>query len=504
MLKFLGSAMRSVQATLLLCLISGFLILAALKLGNSSEGALPMQGKPSLERTERGKLPDTVVVSKTGSSHAVPLTGFNANWLAFPVDDQRLLDTLRPFDLDLIRYPGGGVSDYWDWRKGGLELEKLPPKREPWRTVYEHDPKGLYQLKSVLESTGAEPVFVLNTLTATLSEQRAMLNAAAEKGISVKYIEMGNEYFFDEDAHLQEFPSAEDYAVRMAEWTETLKDDFPSAKISAVGAFSYRGHSDRRRNWNAEVGEHFGNRDAVSFHPYMLLNEEYSTYQEEIDSRTRLPEETMRRARNLGYDDYSSAERFWITEYNTLGKARYRPNLRNTWMHGLLVAAQSLLLMQEERIEMLLPHQITGQETLFRAVETPQWGGSYAVTTYGESIRHLFTVMDGHSTVHPLGFERTKLSTKEGGDQAERIIGNVFDDSTATFVNLSASSRLLRLDSLFGKQSLSYRSISLDDPLKKGVDGDDLERERGTSTRSVSVPPFSMASVFTGPPPDVR
>lgn len=501
--KSLDGAIRGVRAILLLCLMGGVLIPFALKLGNL-EGALPTEGEALRERADRKESADTVFVSKTGSSHAVPLPGFNANWLEFPVDDQRLLDTLRTFEPDLIRYPGGGVSDYWDWRKGGLALEKLPPEREAWRTAFEHDPKGLEQLKLVLESTGAEPVFVLNALTATLSEQRAMLNAATEKGIAVKYIEMGNEYFFDEDAHLQEFPSAEDYAVRMAEWTDTLKSDFPSARISAVGAFSFRGHSDRRRNWNAEVVDHFGNRDAVSFHPYMLLNEEYSTHQEETDSRTRLPEETMRRAHNLGFDDYSSAEWFWITEYNTLGKARYRPNLRNTWMHGLLVAAQSLLLMQEEQVEMLLPHQITGQEALFRAVETPRWGGRYAVTSYGESIRHLFTVMEGHSTVYPLRFEHKGPSKKGAGDQAERIIGNVFDNSTATFVNLSGSSVLMRLDSLLGDESLSYHRISLDGPLKKGVSGGELDKEYGTATGNVSFPPFSMTSVSTDSLPTGR
>lgn len=458
-----------------------------------------MQEGMSPEHTDKDEFRDTVVVMKTGSSHAVPQTGFNANWLAVPVEDQRFLDTLRTFEPDLIRYPGGGVSDYWDWREGGLALEKLPPKREPWRTVYEHDPKGLDQLKSVLESTGAKPVFVLNALTATLSDQRAMLNAAAEKGIAVKYIEMGNEYFFGEEAHLKEFPSAEDYTVRMAEWANTLKSDFPSAKISAVGAFAYRGHSNRRRNWNAEIEKQFGNWDAVSFHPYMLLNEEYGTYQEEIDSYPQLPEETLRRAYNLGFDDYSSDERFWITEYNTRGKVRYRPNLRGTWMHGLLVASQSLLLMQDKRVDMLLPHQITGQEALYRAIDTPQWGGNYGVTAYGESIRHLFAVMDGHSTVHPLRFEG-----KGPGVQAERIIGNVFDNSTATFVNLSESPVLMHLESLLGDESLSYHRISLDDPLKKGVNGENLDKEWGTATRSVSVPPFSLTSVSTDPLPADR
>lgn len=501
MLRSPNSAVRGARTILLLCLMSGFLIPSVRTSGNPLKGAVPAEGETSLERIDREESPDTVVVSKTGPSHPVPLTGFNANWLAFPVDDQRLLDTLRTFEPDLIRYPGGGVSDYWDWQKGGLDLEKLPPKREAWRTVFEQNPKGLEELKTVLRSTGAKPVFVLNALTATLREQRAMLNAAAEKGIAVKYIEMGNEYFFDEDAHLREFPTAEDYAVRMAEWTDTLKSDFPAAKISAVGAFAYRGHSNRRRNWNSEAKEHFANRDAVSFHPYMLLNEDYNTYREAIGSYMGLPDETLRRAYNLGFDDYTSGDRFWITEYNTRGKVRYRPNLRDTWLHGLLVAAQSLLLMQEKRIEMLLPHQITGPEALYRAIKTPQWGGSYGVTTYGESIRHLFAVMERHSTVHPLRVERTNLSTKGAGDQAERIIGNVFDNSTATFVNLSESPLVLRLDSLFGERSLSYHRISLNDPLRKGVDGEDLEKEWGTSTGSVSVPPFSMTSVSVESPP---
>jgi YHS domain-containing protein len=438
---------------------------------------------------------DTLLVSKTGTPHAVPLTGFNANWLELPVEDERFLDTLRTFEPDLVRYPGGGVSDYWSWRKGGIDLEELPAEKKAWRRLYGRHPNGLDQLKSVLEGLGADPVFVLNALTSTLEEQRALLNAAAAKGIEVKYIEMGNEYFFGEEDHLQRFPSAEKYAVQMSRWAHTLKKDFPGAEISAVGGFAYRGHSDRRRNWNSEVKEHFPNREATSFHPYMLLNEDQGTNQEKIESYTKLPEETLRRAYNLGFDDYPSTERLWITEYNTRGKVRYRPALRETWMHGLLVAAYSLLLMQDEQVEMLLPHQIAGQEALYRAVETPRWGGSYGVTTYGEAIRHLFGVMDDHSTVQQLTFERKKPSGGESSEEAELVVGNVFDSSTAVVVNLRDSQMLVRLGSLFEDQDLCYQWMSLSDPLRNGVEGKDLEREQGPSAGDLSIPPFSIVTI---------
>ena len=80
------------------------------------------------------------------------------------------------------RYPAGTAANSWEWR-AACEIG----------ANCHGNNNTLAALRSFVTATGTTPIFVLNMLTSTLSEQIAFLTAAAAYGLGPSKIELGNE-----------------------------------------------------------------------------------------------------------------------------------------------------------------------------------------------------------------------------------------------------------------------------------------------------------------------
>jgi hypothetical protein len=94
---------------------------------------------------------------------------------------------LKQLDPETLRYPGGTEADYFDWHTG---------KPTNGSSSYSFTLTDLYH---AYQATGAPPVFDLNVLAAgnrlNTSDQVAMLTAAQNLSLPVKYVEIGNELY---------------------------------------------------------------------------------------------------------------------------------------------------------------------------------------------------------------------------------------------------------------------------------------------------------------------
>lgn len=61
-----------------------------------------------------------------------------------------------------------------------------------------------------------------------------MLTAIEKLGVEIKYIELGNELYAQDDNYKKVFPTGKDYALRVNEWLPELKKKFPNSKIAAL------------------------------------------------------------------------------------------------------------------------------------------------------------------------------------------------------------------------------------------------------------------------------
>eukprot|EP01051_Picozoa_sp_SAG22_P018682 SAG22_NODE_3217_length_1851_cov_1.808219_1_plen_236_part_00 len=91
-----------------------------------------------------------------------------------------------------LRYPGGNLADWWDWRSGwcvaNTSVPAVPAVRNPCyagRSGGRPKPRRVYMLeefKLALDASGAAPVMMVNMLTSDLSEQLAFLRHARAIG----------------------------------------------------------------------------------------------------------------------------------------------------------------------------------------------------------------------------------------------------------------------------------------------------------------------------------
>ena len=90
-----------------------------------------------------------------------------------------------------LRYPGGTVGNYWDWKTGWFLTDvNWTASNVAWYANIEKRPYTLSDFVIGVRATGATPVLSLNMLTSNLSYQLAGLHAAAALGLNVSVVEL--------------------------------------------------------------------------------------------------------------------------------------------------------------------------------------------------------------------------------------------------------------------------------------------------------------------------
>ena len=103
-----------------------------------------------------------------------------------------------------LRFPGGTVGNYYQWRTGRLEVPVLPNSAMYTRfmaRVAEGSnrlrPKGIFveDMAAFARQVGAEMVLVPNLETSTVEEQAAWFKHLKEAGLAPRRVELGNEFW---------------------------------------------------------------------------------------------------------------------------------------------------------------------------------------------------------------------------------------------------------------------------------------------------------------------
>src|SRR5262245_53193346 len=132
-----------------------------------------------------------LTVRPASGYHRLPLAyaGFNApfrrnSWQARSPRLHEAVAGLRP---GAIRVFGGTTANYWDWRSGKLmDVRGVPPRIR--RVAREMSPIHLADWAQLVKDANAIPVFDLNMVTSSLSDQLDMLSTAAQLGMPIRRI----------------------------------------------------------------------------------------------------------------------------------------------------------------------------------------------------------------------------------------------------------------------------------------------------------------------------
>lgn len=375
------------------------------------------------------------------------MIGYNSDY--YYMNDPWSSDTRRAAALQtrpgMLRYPGGTSSSYWDAYNSRIfhDVEALDPadgNPAAWtQTRYTinwvHNAffwtnttplSDFKRLHSALQKNDAtETIFVANMVTPgadfydlklkrTLDRTPGgddwwqmlgtrygafdyMLKDATKNGVPVKYVELGNEYYFgaglthrgapadvepyvagsyDADnkfawENVGTFPDKNGeqnvlylYSVAANDWASRVKKDYPQAKVCAIGDFvQVDGQAERAAHWNEQALAALdpAKVDALSLHFYggpqvgsLTENEEklgaaltsWQQFWRAGIERSKLPPQ---------YD-------LWITEFNIddeFGQSDKLPESKGSWGNGLgNIYALHYWMAKEPRVKVALLHEL--------------------------------------------------------------------------------------------------------------------------------------------------
>ncbi len=350
---------------------------------------------------------DGAVKATPGRSHTIlpHFVGFNANLAALdqPWATPGLAEATKDLRPGNLRYPAGSLGNIWDWdagrtfRDGGANPgpgEIDYDRTIGWTRSLANSPRT-YTLENLAQghkAVGFEPVYMLNVVHYEPAEQVEHLKHARNLGLPVTYVELGNELYFGPGADryvTDKFPTPEAYATAANEWARAIKAEFPDALVAAVGSSGGEPrHSPRRREWNARVAPLLAPNliDAVTVHKYVghdLDGIVEGNDLEDLDNKTgndRIAPPPWQRAvysllateagvAHMLSRPYAAWDKFtqtqelppdtpiWLTEFNL---ADDTGAVRNTWAHGLFIAAYLDAFLADGRVQLVDFHNLIG------------------------------------------------------------------------------------------------------------------------------------------------
>ena len=421
-------------------------------------------------------------VSLSGETHSISpvFMGVNGNLMAFdqPWSNPGLIRAFKKLGTPLLRYPAGTIGNYWDWEKGGLDESVAEKDMIKWVVAQNlHKSPKRYKLENLAKivNSGTTPIFMLNMLTKDLEHALNGLRTADSLGMPVKYVELGNELYFNLPLESHVYPTPEDYGRTCREWISAIKKEFPEAKCAILG--SNRNVKARDTNWTQRALSTCTNADAVIFHQYAPMGidgqkeKRNATAGEEGKSDIRKgPEDIAGHQKwelNLLKDPYAYGNiigtashaagkvselnvpedmEIWVTEFNVRDD---NGALRGTWANTMALAAWYRVFLDHQQVKLTNYHNLIGGT--FPAIYTNRNGFSHikhqklasepwSFSASGVLLHILTNVLNGATSTEKLTFSSNIRLKNDAGETFEGLNGWVFrngEKMTGLIFNIS-------------------------------------------------------------------
>jgi Tol biopolymer transport system component len=208
------------------------------------EAAAPGEGA-----AEEANMGNTVNLVSTGESRKLPerLLGLQAVPLYERlVDDPAKVLIAREMAPAYVRFPGGMVGNYYNWRTGQLEFDVQPNSSATYRffasaadQIRLLHPEGVFiePYQEFSKSIGAETVLLVNLETSSVADQMEWFEKMKGEGILPRYLELGNEFWLamlGDPNVLSKWPDVQTTMRVMKEYRDALEPYFIDGTKVAV------------------------------------------------------------------------------------------------------------------------------------------------------------------------------------------------------------------------------------------------------------------------------
>ena len=436
-----------------------------------------------------------------------PYFGFNNNSAHGPNwNDEKFVSVLENLQPQFLRFPGGTVSGFWNWKAGNMS-GNAPDDDGKKHGASDKFVATLDNFKVSIAATKATPIFVLNLLTSTLPEQLEMLRYAKKIGLEVSYIEMGNEYYLNRDYYNTKYTSGTVYAKEASTWVNEIKKEFPNAKF-AVGCSRPGSDKDAKStSWNKEVFEVIKsneNINAITVHPYSGPGRGIKELkgQMSIDDMANVLAASFNGEKLSEFPDLPKGKKIWVTEYNVFD---LKKNIVNSkWAHALYTMNMTLGMLNNKDIEMEIYHSLVGNPS-FRAVfmgknDLEKLGSStltkpYELSAAGLGMRIVLESVKGKNEAVKIEFQ---------GATQETFMGKSFEPMNgwllkgtgadkAIILNLSSNDFEIDVSQLKLVEGSSYVSYNSDNPVAIVSSIDQIKKNSSIiKSNKATIPAYSV------------
>ena len=501
------------------CLLPIFLITScSLKLNSKVEIKSEVKSASAVEKVIKAELGQSRSLSPNFMCYNVNSTQV-ADWR-----DESFTTAVNNLSPSLLRIPGGDVGNYWNWQRGGLiENTASLPDGLPFFLRFkarQYTASKLTDFKAGLANTNTKPVFVLNMLTSDIESQLEMLRQAEDLGMEVKYVELGNEFYFNIPNYKKTFPNPRAYGLEAKKWTEAVKQEFPNAQISVVGVVPSPDKPPRLQNWNKVMrGTVLPTADAITLHIYNghgldKLTSQPDSYPYFTESEVPIilgePFRNWQQLRSdSNYQAIPDDKQIWITEYNLFedifqgGSEKPIPRVAGSWTHGLYNLATSLLFLEEPRIESICNHSLT-ESSIFGAIlntsdsfvnpaDANMTATPMSLSATGLALSLLGEATRDMTSAKPIKFNNTAQLQGKDNFQYPAIYGWLFSNNTdnrAIVTNLSSQNIELDLSSISNGR---YEQIS--GSPQDLINSSTVLTKKGTTNQTIILPAYSVTKL---------
>jgi hypothetical protein len=372
--------------------------------------------------------------------HSIPsaFAGLNApfrknSWLALTPE---LRDAAAGLSPGAIRVFGGTTANYWNWRTGKF-YDRHGVPRQYRRAHSRMSPIHLDDWARLVEGAGAVPVFDLNLVTSSLSDQLAMLHAAQDLGMPIRWVELGNELYLSAPLVNRAFPGGRAYGHKATRWIAAIKAEFPQAQVAAVALGNARSWSGdaRRRHWDWRMLGTLRGEDALTFHTYWRAPRGRLT----PSRRAMVLAAPLRRFAALRWAairKLPAGSTAWVTEWNLWRGS----SLLGTWANGLTNATYLLALLGEPWVGQSDLHALTFRKPSAALFPSADGFGDhtrtvpFAPTATGAALGVLHPLLSDGARVRPLALRR---APRIGGTRLAAVRGVQVEGRGALLVNLT-------------------------------------------------------------------
>ncbi len=148
---------------------------------------------------------------------------YDPKWVSDPVGVKKITAI-----SNYIRVPGGAYGNVWNWktgevfRKDGVSVQWTPDFK--WAGMVDY-----------LKKTNSEPMLIANIMTMDVQNCLDWIADAKAKGLTVKYVELGNEPDYEADlaykGQTQYWTVIDNYCEHYLEFAKAIKAKYPDIKL---------------------------------------------------------------------------------------------------------------------------------------------------------------------------------------------------------------------------------------------------------------------------------